>query len=387
MRVLFSCIPGFGHFHPMVPLARALQAAGHEVVFATAERFCRNVIEPAGFEAIPAGLSPLQVQEEMAAVPPTLHGSPADAHDEDRFGVQMFAEVAGPAKIPDLIAAIGDFLPALVVHDAVDFGAALAAAHVGLPYVGHSFGALQSVEFWELAELTLDMLWPEPHTGSWARGPMFGYLYLDICPPSLQAPHISEVRVAHQMRPVGFDGATGLGLPPWVADLPPVPTVYVTLGTVFNATPGLFEAILAGLREEPVNVIVTVGLDRDPAELGAQPDNVHVERYLPQSLLFDRCDVVVAHGGSGTTFAALAHGLPALILPQGANQLWNALRCAELGASIALTKSEVGPERVRAAVRSLLQDTSYRARAGDLRREIEAMPRPEQVVGLLEELA
>jgi len=34
MRVLFTTHPAAGHFHPQVPLAEALVAAGHEVAFA-----------------------------------------------------------------------------------------------------------------------------------------------------------------------------------------------------------------------------------------------------------------------------------------------------------------------------------------------------------------
>ena len=28
MRILCTCVPGFGHFHPMVPISLALEAAG-----------------------------------------------------------------------------------------------------------------------------------------------------------------------------------------------------------------------------------------------------------------------------------------------------------------------------------------------------------------------
>src|SRR5262245_64407137 len=34
-RTLLTCVVGVGHFNPMVPLARAFQAAGHDVAFAT----------------------------------------------------------------------------------------------------------------------------------------------------------------------------------------------------------------------------------------------------------------------------------------------------------------------------------------------------------------
>ena len=54
MRFLFTTIPGSGHFHPLVPTARALRRRGHDVAFATSPTFA-PAIEAAGFEAHPAG--------------------------------------------------------------------------------------------------------------------------------------------------------------------------------------------------------------------------------------------------------------------------------------------------------------------------------------------
>ena len=60
----------------------------------------------------------------------------------------------------------------------------------------------------------------------------------------------------------------------------------MTLGTVFNQESGdLFERIVEGVRELPVNVVATVGRALDPEVLGLQPANVWVERYIPQAQL------------------------------------------------------------------------------------------------------
>ncbi|MEO8572101.1 MAG: nucleotide disphospho-sugar-binding domain-containing protein [Chloroflexota bacterium] len=57
---------------------------------------------------------------------------------------------------------------------------------------------------------------------------------------------------------------------------------------------------------------MTVGTKGDPALLGPQPDNVHVERYIPQSQLLPHCDLLVAHAGSGALLGALNAGVPIL---------------------------------------------------------------------------
>jgi len=374
----------------MVPIASALQAAGHEVAFATEQRFCARVAD-AGFTAFPAGIGSGRVAERTMALRSEAGLDAEDPHapgQATKFGAQMFAAVAAPAKVPDLVDVIARWGPRLLIHDVTDFAGPLAAAHAGIPYAAHSLGPMFPMEFSHLGAELVGPTWQRWGVTPGPLGGMFASMYLDICPPSLQSPEVGQLGpVVRMLRPVPFDAVAGETLPSWVERLAPQPTVYVTLGTLDNDAPGVIEAAADGLRGEPVNVIVTVGPNRNPDELGPQPPNVHVERYVPQSLLLPHCDVVVAHGGSGTTVAALAHGLPLLLMPQGANQFSNAERCAALGVSLNLLPGEVDAESVRTAVRSLLDGPSYRARAGELAGEISRMPAPEEVVGSLEALA
>ena len=89
--------------------------------------------------------------------------------------------------------------------------------------------------------------------------------------------------------------------------------------------------LLEALADVDCNVIATVGPSRDPAELAPFPDNAHVERYISQSLVLPLASVAVVHGGSGSTLAALAHGLPLLVVPQAADQFENAQQCVAIG--------------------------------------------------------
>jgi len=163
--------------------------------------------------------------------------------------------------------------------------------------------------------------------------------------------------------------------------------VYFTLGTVFNLESGdLFTRVLAGLRELPAEVIVTTGDGVEPAELGPQPPHVRVERFVDQQLILPRCAAVVSHAGSGSVLGALAHGLPQVLLPIGADQPQNAARCAELGAARVLDPLTATPEQVRAAVTDVMEEPGYRRAAERLRDELARLPGPEHAVGLLERL-
>ncbi|HEX2274153.1 MAG TPA: glycosyltransferase, partial [Acidimicrobiales bacterium] len=321
MKVLCTCLPGHGHFNPMLALARALADAGHQVAFSTAEAFCPR-IEAAGFETFPAGLSlPEQVAE----------GKRRFAEDDrlpgrerfETFVPKMLAGVAAPSRADELVAIVRRWGPDLVVHDETEFAGPVAAAVAGVPWADQSVGILRPLGMARLAAQVMEPVWSRWGVDLGPYGGMFAYLYLDVCPPSLQSPEISLVEVAHPVKNVDIEPAPDERLPEWVADLPPVPTLYVSLGTIFNQNLGVFAAILEALSDEDVNVIVTVGPDNDPAALGPQPPHVHVERFISQSLLLPHCDVVVNQGGTAI-LPILAQGLPLLILPQGANQFHNA---------------------------------------------------------------
>ena len=144
---------------------------------------------------------------------------------------------------------------------------------------------------------------------------------------------------------------------------------------MFNAESGdLLARALAGVRELGVPVVVTTGRQIDPAELGPQPPHVRVQRWIPQEELLPWCRAVVSQGGSGIALAALAHGLPSVLLPIGADQPQTAARLAELGAALVLDPVSASSEEIAAAVRRVLDDPSYARAATAVRVEIRSLP-------------
>jgi MGT family glycosyltransferase len=183
------------------------------------------------------------------------------------------------------------------------------------------------------------------------------------------------------------DPGAGSSTPPWRPHRPDQRTVYFTLGTVFNRESGdLFARVVAGLRELPVNVVVTVGRQLETDVVGPQPKNVKVEPYITQSALLPHCDLVVNHGGSGSVVGSLAHGVPMVVLPLGADQPLNAARCEQLGVGIVLDALKATSRSLAEAARAVLDDPSYRVAAERIRDEITALPGPDATVAPLERL-
>jgi MGT family glycosyltransferase len=216
---------------------------------------------------------------------------------------------------------------------------------------------------------------------------LYRYLRLDLIPPSYRPAGITPPAVTHTIRPVSFDQTvTGEALD-WLEDLPHRKTILVTLGTVNNQHPEIFATILEGLREEEINVIVTVGGSLEPSALGSQPDHIRIEQYIPYSLLLDRLDAVVLHGGFTTTLTVLSKGLPAVFVPMSLDHPVNAERFTQLGAGLTVQRSELTPQSIRNAVRKVLHDPSYRDGARRIEQELWAQPGPEHAAELLTRLA
>jgi UDP:flavonoid glycosyltransferase YjiC (YdhE family) len=141
--------------------------------------------------------------------------------------------------------------------------------------------------------------------------------------------------------------------------------------------------VLAGLRQLPVNVIVALGPGADPRRLGDQPANVLVTHFAPHAALLPYCDALITQGGAGTILAALCHGLPHLILPQGADQFLNAATAQRAGVAMQLPPPALTPDAVTAAVEQLLHDDTIRANAEHIQAEIATMPAPAAVLGTI----
>ncbi|HEY8687006.1 MAG TPA: glycosyltransferase [Chloroflexota bacterium] len=381
-RMLFTFAGGTGHFLPLVPFARAAENAGHRVAFGAQPGMMAAVAE-AGFSAWDTGGRTLLETTERT---PLLDFDPAR---EERAVRDGYAGRTARERAPKVRQLCEAWHPDIVVCDEMDFGALVAAEALGIPYatvITIGSGALVRSE---LVREPLNALRnehglpPDPELTMLRR-----HLIIYPFPPSFRDPANPLPPNAHAIRAVAAEGAGNSDDASWLAGRGVRPLVYFTLGTIFNLESGdLFERVLAGLRELPIDVVVTVGRELDPQVLGLQPSNVHVRSYIPQSVLLPHCELVVSHAGSGSVVGALAYGLPMVLLPIGADQPFNAARCDDLHVGRVLSALEATSEDVQLAAVAVLGDVTYKQNAERLEAEIAALPDPNYGVRLLERLA
>ena len=355
----------------MLPLARSLAEAGHDVAFASGEPVVGEA-EAEGFTAFRVGLA-LDSAEPLARRIRGLAASLPPSQVRPFVFTELFVRVELEPRANDLLEIIEQWSPHVVVHDVAEFAAPLVATMVGIPYVEHSYGPAVQNDVIRAAGQATAPFWASHGLAPHPLGGFYRYLYLDVCPPSLQLPGAVAGAVQGIRTVETQPSATQL---PWLDGLRALPIVYVTLGTVYNHNLDVFRALLDGLRDEALNIVVTVGKQNDPAVLGRQPSNIHVHQYIPQELLLPHCAAVVTHGGAGSTLGALAFGLPLLIVPQGADHFYNADRVVAAGAAVRLMPDRLTADSARDAVRMLLHDDTFQTAARPHQERVRRDARP-----------
>jgi UDP:flavonoid glycosyltransferase YjiC (YdhE family) len=363
MRILFVCNPLYGHLYPMLPLAIAAQAAGHDVVLATSTDMTRL--------AHSAGLSTWSIGMTHA-----------DAGGNRQASWLDYFEVSAGRRIAQLTAHCMAWRPDLLVHEETELAGPVVAATLGVRSVVHGLGLMPPVRLLEWFAAAIERLAPTATAkgvvDAWRRA-----TYLQLCPPALGRVQGSIWQDLVALRPMAPGRAAEPELVRRLDRMPHDRSVLITLGTVYGGNTAALVKAVDALQDLGVNLIVAVGPEGDPSLLGRRGEHILAERLVPLASVLERCTIVVSQGGSGVMFGAMAHALPQLMLPQGADQFRNAEAGVRTGAALALEPPVATAAAIGDAVKHLLKEASFTSAAQRLRDQIAAMPSADDVIAVL----
>ncbi|MFC6090015.1 glycosyltransferase [Saccharothrix sp. BKS2] len=371
MKVLFVSSPGLGHLLPMIPLAWAFRASGHDVVIATAEHAHRAA--QAGLEVVDIAphFSSVAAFEQVAKDRPDFVTTVATrpAIDLAEWGVQI-AAVNRPL-IDGLLTLTDDFKPDLVVYEQGATAGLFAAARAGVPSVQRNHGAFATGgmhdaiasylgDFFEKYDLPKSL--PKPD------------VIIESFPPSMILDRAPEGWFM-QWVPYGGGEVHGDRWP----TAPERPQVAVSMGTIELQAFGLgaAESIIAAAAEVDADFVLALG-DLDTTPLQPLPSNVRAIGWTTLHRLLRQCAAVVHHGSGGMIMTSIESCTPQLLAPDARDMFQHSGRDAvrKLGVGLVSTADQVTPELLT----ELIRDEKLARQMKVVRDEVHSLPSPAETV-------
>jgi MGT family glycosyltransferase len=148
--------------------------------------------------------------------------------------------------------------------------------------------------------------------------------------------------------------------------------VYISMGTVDNDKLALYRNCVEALKDQPYQVMMSVGGQVDVAELGQLPSHISACPRVDQMAVLQQADVFLTHCGMNSVSESLYFGVPLVMLPGTPEQGAVAARAEQLGAGLRL--EDTTPAGIVAALRKVLETPSYREHALEIGAGFRACP-------------
>lgn len=388
MKLGFICPNVPGHLNPMTTLARQLQSRNHEVVFLYSS-------EAAGLPCVPADEKD-QVHENMPEI------SKMQGDEAFRFAarVMMGQSESILKSLSDVVNANG--IDALLI-DSVQFYVELAAMQLGVPYL-HVAAAVH----FDYSGHTPFCLYARPHQTTpeaFARNREDVAKFVNILnsanagiktyaekagldidwedPASTLSPlaSISQVPEAfdyegshrsqfHLTGPFhDGNGREHLDFP-WER-LTGEPLIYASMGTILNGRADVFRTIVAALaKHRDVQLVLSIGNQIDPKQIGRVPSNTIIVKRAPQLDLLKQASVCITHAGLNTVLESLAQGVPQVAIPVTFDQPGVAARIMDKQTGVVTSLDKLTTDHLSSLLNEVLTNSAYRRNAGKLQKAI-----------------
>jgi zeaxanthin glucosyltransferase len=163
------------------------------------------------------------------------------------------------------------------------------------------------------------------------------------------------------------------------------PLIYASMGTLQNGSETIFRKIAEGCADLDVQLVISLGGGLDNERFHLLAGDPIVVRYAPQLELVQRAAAVITHAGLNTTLESLAHGVPLVCIPMGNDQPGVAARVVARGAGVAIPRHKLTANRLRSAVRTVLEDETYRRAARSVQAGVQAVDGLEKAADIIEQ--
>jgi zeaxanthin glucosyltransferase len=143
------------------------------------------------------------------------------------------------------------------------------------------------------------------------------------------------------------------------------------MGTLLNGWVDVFRAIVAAVtKHKNLQLVLSVGDQIDPKQIGPAPNNAIIVKRAPQLELLKRTSVCITHAGLNTVLESLAQGVPQVAIPVAYDQPGVAARIAEKQTGVVSSLDKLTVDHLSTLLNEVLNNSTYRDNAHKLQKAI-----------------
>jgi zeaxanthin glucosyltransferase len=142
------------------------------------------------------------------------------------------------------------------------------------------------------------------------------------------------------------------------------PLIYASMGTMLDGLADVYSMIIAAAaKHKGVQLVLSVGDQLDPEQIGSLPTNTILVEHAPQLDLLKRASVCITHAGLNTVLESLAQGVPQVAIPVTVDQPGIAARIAEKKTGLFVPLKKLTLSNLSLLLDQVLNQPTYRDNA------------------------
>ncbi|WP_455614981.1 macrolide family glycosyltransferase [Eisenbergiella sp.] len=364
-KIVFFCIPAYGHTNPTIEVVRELVKRGNQVHYYSFYEF-RSRIEETGAVCIPCD----------DFMPP----APADLDKKVGRDLSSLVDMTVDVTLAMEDKVLGElraWKPDCIVSDSICIWGKLFAKKLNIPFVCSTTTFAFNQQTARLMKQSLSellhMLSGMPRINARLRQlRRHGYEIRQFY-ELLQNDNDTEtiVYTSKEFQPMSetfsdkftFTGPS-IAVPKPSGHKKSRPLVYISLGTVLNRQEDFYRSCMEALKSEDMDVIMAVGGRTDVSDLGVIPDNFQIAPRVNQLEVLQEADAFLTHCGMNSVSESLYFGVPMVLFPQQPEEGAVARRVQEVGAGIPLPGTEASV--IRESILQALNNTRMHENAAGI---------------------
>ncbi len=143
------------------------------------------------------------------------------------------------------------------------------------------------------------------------------------------------------------------------------------MGTILNGRVDVFRTIVAALtKHKELQLVLSVGDQIDPEQIGPVPSNAIIVKRAPQLELLKQSSVCITHAGLNTVLESLAQGVPQVAIPVTYDQPGVAARIADKQTGVVTSLDKLTVDHLSALLNEVLNNSTYRDNSRKLQKAI-----------------